>query len=103
MRPVAIFRFSPTEGAGHFGEWLSAQAIPMELITLDQGAKVPADPNAYSGIGMMGGPMFVNAPLPWVALLCSLLREAIGDGVPVIGHCLGGQLMAKKLGARVSR
>ena len=103
MRPVAIFCFSPTEGPGHFGEWLSAQAIPFELVTLDEGATVPSDPGAYSGIGMMGGPMFVNDPLPWIAPLCSLLRDAIGDGVPVIGHCLGGQLMAKALGARVSR
>ena len=103
MRPVAIFRFSPSEGPGHFGEWLAAEGLPSELIALDQGAPVPADPGAYSGIGLMGGPMFVNDPLPWIAPLCSLLREAIGDGVPVIGHCLGGQLMAKALGARVSR
>jgi len=103
MRPVAIFRFSPTEGPAYFGEWLSKQGIPMELIALDDGATVPLDPSEYSGIGMMGGPMFVNDPLPWIAPLCGLLRDAIGDGVPVIGHCLGGQLMAKALGARVSR
>ena len=103
MRPVAIFRFSPTEGPAYFGEWLSRQNIPIELIALDEGATVPLDPGQYSGIGMMGGPMFVNDPLPWIAPLCSLLRDAIGDGVPVIGHCLGGQLMAKALGARVSR
>ena len=44
MRPVAIFRFSPTEGPGHFGEWLSEQKIPIELIALDEGAAVPVDP-----------------------------------------------------------
>jgi GMP synthase-like glutamine amidotransferase len=103
MRPVAIFRFSPTEGPGHFGEWLSEQAIPIELIMLDQGAAVPSDPGAYSGIGMMGGPMSAYDRLPWIAPVCSLIRDAIGDGVPVIGHCLGGQLMAKALGARVVR
>jgi GMP synthase-like glutamine amidotransferase len=103
MRPVAIFRFSPTEGPGRFGEWLGEQGMPIELIALDQGAPVPAAPNAYSGIGMMGGPMSVNDPLPWIAPLCSLLRDAIGDGIPVLGHCLGGQLMAKALGARVVR
>jgi len=47
MRPVAILRFSPTEGPGHFGEWLSAQSIPVELIALDQGAAVPPEPGAY--------------------------------------------------------
>ena len=103
MRPIAIFRFSPTEGPGRFGEWLAEQSIPVDLIALDEGAAVPTDPGAYSGIGMMGGPMGVNDPLPWIAPLCSLVRDAIGDGVPVIGHCLGGQLMARALGARVAR
>ena len=103
MRPVAIFRFSPTETPGRFGEWLTAQSIPWTLIALDEGAAVPSSPAAYGGIGMMGGPMSVNDDLPWVAPLCSLLRDAISDGTPVIGHCLGGQLMAKALGARVAR
>ena len=103
MRPVAIFRFSPTETPGRFGEWLTAQSIPWTLIALDEGVAVPSSPAAYGGIGMMGGPMSVNDGLPWVAPLCSLLRDAISDGTPVIGHCLGGQLMAKALGARVAR
>jgi GMP synthase-like glutamine amidotransferase len=103
MRPVAIFRFSPTETPGRFGTWLTEQGIAWELLALDEGAVVPASPEAFSGIGMMGGPMGVNDKLPWVAPLCSLLRDAISDGTPVIGHCLGGQLMAKALGARVKR
>lgn len=103
MRPVAIFRFSPTETPGRFGAWLTQQKIPWELVPLDEGKPVPASPAAYSGIGMMGGPMSVNDQLPWVAPLCTLLRDAMSDGVPVIGHCLGGQLMAKALGARVKR
>ena len=103
MRPVAIFRFSPTETPGRFGAWLTRQDIPWEMVPLDEGAAVPASPATYSGIGMMGGPMSVNDRLPWSAPLCSLLRDAMSDGVPVIGHCLGGQLMAKALGARVTR
>ena len=103
MRPVAIFRFSPSEGPGRFAEWLAEQGIAYELIPLDEGAAVPQTAADYSGIGMMGGHMSVNDPLPWVAPMCGLLRDAIGDGVPVIGHCLGGQLLAKALGARVTR
>ena len=103
MRPVAIFRFSASETPGRFGAWLDAQAIPSRLIALDEGAAVPADPGEFAGIGMMGGPMSVNDKLPWVAPLEGLIRDAISDGVPVIGHCLGGQLMAKALGARVKR
>src|SRR6185369_717085 len=103
MLPVAVFRFSPTENPGRFGTWLTSQAIPWQLIAIDEGAPVPASPSAYSGIGMMGGPMSVNDKLPWIAPLCALVRDAISDGTPVIGHCLGGQLMSKALGARVVR
>ncbi len=103
MLPVAIFRFSRTEHPGRFGTWLASQGIPAEVIALDEGRAVPASAAGYSGIGMMGGPMSVNDDLPWIAPLCALLRDAISDGTPVIGHCLGGQLMAKALGARVAR
>jgi len=52
---------------------------------------------------MMGGPMSVNDDDPWVAPVCELLRAAVAAKVPVIGHCLGGQLLAKALGAPVTR
>ncbi len=103
MKPVAIFRFSPTEGPAYFAEWLRAHAIPWELIEIDTGMPVPADPHAFSGIGMMGGPMGANDPLPWIEPLCRLLRDAVDARVPVIGHCLGGQLLARALGGAVTR
>ena len=103
MRPVAIFRFSPTEGPGYFAEWLDARKIPHRLIALDQGERVPALPLAFSGIAMMGGPMSVNDHLPWTAPLLDFLRSAMNADVPVLGHCLGAQLLAKALGAGVTR
>ena len=103
MRPVAIFRFSPTEGPAYLAEWLEQRDIESTLVALDTGAKVPADPRAYAGIALMGGPMGVNDPLPWIEPLCALLRSAVGAKVPVLGHCLGGQLLAKALGAKVTR
>jgi GMP synthase-like glutamine amidotransferase len=103
MRPVAIFRFSPTEGPGRFGEWLDERGLPQRTIALDGGDGVPRDPRAFSGIAMMGGPMSANDDLPWNAPLIDLLRDAIAADVPVLGHCLGGQILAKALGARVMR
>ncbi len=103
MRPIAIFRFSRTEGPAYFSDWLDARGLPWELVPLDQGAAVPGDPTAYSGIGMMGGPMSAYDALPWIEPLGALLRQAVAKRVPVIGHCLGGQLLAQALGAAVSR
>ena len=62
---------------------------------------MPRDPRAFSGLCFMGGPMSVNDPLPWVAPALELIREAVRKDVPVIGHCLGGQLMSKALGGAV--
>jgi len=103
MQPVAIFRFSPTEGPGHFAEWLDAHGLPYRLIALDEGTVVPTDPRVFSGIGLMGGPMSANDALPWNAPLLGLLRGAVAADVPVIGHCLGGQLLARALDAPVKR
>jgi GMP synthase-like glutamine amidotransferase len=103
MRSVAIFRFSPTEGPGRFAEWLDAQGVPRCLIALDNGEAVPPEARAFSGIGLMGGPMSANDALPWNAPLLELLRDAVASDVPVIGHCLGGQLLARALGAPVRR
>jgi GMP synthase-like glutamine amidotransferase len=51
----------------------------------------------------MGGPMSVNDDLNWIPPALALIRSAVAGGVPVIGHCLGGQLMAKALGGQVTR
>ena len=103
MKPVAIFRFSPGDEPGRFAQWLDANARPWKLIALHAGEPVPPDATEFAGIGMMGGPMSVNDSLPWVAPMESLLRDAVDRGVPVIGHCLGGQMLAKALGASVGR
>lgn len=101
MKPVAIIRFSPTEGPGHLAEFLDAAAIPWRLIRIDAGDPLPAGSREYAGIAMMGGPMSVNDPLPWIASLLELIRDAVAQDIPLIGHCLGGQLMAKALGGTV--
>jgi GMP synthase-like glutamine amidotransferase len=49
----------------------------------------------------MGGPMSVNDPLPWIAQEVDVIRRAFAAHIPVLGICLGSQLMAKALGAKV--
>lgn len=103
MLPVAIFRHSPTEGPGYFAIFLEQQGIPWELIAIDEGAAVPVTVEGYSGLCFMGGPMSVNDPLPWIEPICALIRDAVAKNIPVIGHCLGGQLMSKALGGQVTK
>jgi GMP synthase-like glutamine amidotransferase len=101
MKPVAIFRHHPGEGPGHFATVLDRHLIPWREIKIDAGDPVPADPRAFSGLTFMGGPMSVNDDLPWLPPVFDLIRAAVAADVPVLGHCLGGQLMAKALGGSV--
>jgi len=103
MNPVAIFRHSITEGPGYFATVLERHQVPWRLIKTDEGEMVPADCTGYSGLAFMGGPMSVNDDLPWIAPVLALIRDAVLADVPVIGHCLGGQLMARALGGVVTR
>jgi GMP synthase-like glutamine amidotransferase len=100
---VKIFRHAAHEGAGYFGEFLDRHGIARETIRVDAGDPIPTDLAGTAGLAFMGGPMSVNDPLPWIAPATALIRRAIGAGVPVLGHCLGGQLIAKALGAPVTR
>lgn len=103
MKPVAIFRHAPTEGPGYFATYLARHGIPWTLIKIDEGEAVPGDPTAFSGIAFMGGPMSVNDSLPWLPPVLALIRNAVTEGIPTVGHCLGGQLIAKALGGTVRR
>ncbi|MBI4938747.1 MAG: type 1 glutamine amidotransferase [Nitrosomonadales bacterium] len=103
MKPVAIFRHAATEGPGYFAAFLDERAISWELVRIDAGDAVPQDAKRYSGLVFMGGPMSVNDDLPWITQALALIRGAAACDIPVLGHCLGGQLMAKALGGAVTR
>ena len=103
MKPVAIFRHSTTEGPGYFATFLDLRRIPWTLIKVDAGERVPADPDEFSGLTFMGGPMSVNDDLPWISEILGLVNEAVDADIPVLGHCLGGQLIARALGGKVTR
>lgn len=103
MKPIAILQHEAGVAPGHFASWLAARALPHRLVRVDRGEPVPQSAALYAGICSMGGNMSVNDPLPWVAEELALLRDAVARRVPVIGHCLGGQLLARALGAPVQR
>ena len=103
MKPIAIFRHSPGEGPGYFATFLDHHSLPWTLFRVDEGVSPPQAPGEFSGLCFMGGPMSVNDGLPWIPQTLKLIREADTAGIPVIGHCLGGQLIARALGGTVGR
>jgi len=70
---------------------------------VDRGEAIPTAPDTYSGLVFMGGPMSVNDDLPWIPRSLELIRQAVAANIPVLGHCLGGQLIAKALGGVITR
>jgi GMP synthase-like glutamine amidotransferase len=102
MKPVVICRYAPQDGPGYFATYLTQHSIDWCLVKLDEGDTLP-DVNSVTGLAMMGGPMSVNDELPWLTRMLSFVRDCIALDVPVIGHCLGGQLLSKALGGVITR
>lgn len=103
MKSVVILRAAPSEGPAYFATYLEQRSIPFRVMAIDAGDPVPRDARQFSGVVLMGGPMSANDPLPWIASVLELIRAAARNGVAVLGHCLGGQLMARALGGEVTR
>lgn len=103
MKPVLIIRFVAHEGPGYLATYLDAQQIPWQLIAIDQDDPLPTNLTAFSGLVLMGGPMSSNDDLPWVASVIALAKQADQLGLPMLGHCLGGQLISRALGATVKQ
>jgi GMP synthase-like glutamine amidotransferase len=101
MKPVAIIRFLAIEAPGYFVDFLDTHKIPYQLIKIDEDEKLPDDISLYSGLVLMGGSMSVNDDLPWIEPMQALIRAAVTGDVPVLGHCLGGQLISKALGGAI--
>lgn len=103
MKPVVVFRHAQCEDAGYLGAFLRQHEIPWCEVRIDLGEAIPNSVEDYSGLVFMGGPMSVNDDLPWIPQATKLIKKAIDWDVPVIGHCLGGQLMSIALGAKVTK
>lgn len=103
MDPILVVQHEAGVSAGHFASWLAARGLPHALVNVHLGDPVPRSAVAYSGLCSLGGNMSVNDGLPWIDDELALIRDAVERRVPVIGHCLGGQLLAKALGGDVVR
>jgi len=101
MKEIIIFRFLGREGPGYLGDFLDEQKIPWRMVKVDEDEPIPPSILTHSGMVLMGGPMSVNDDLPWIAHLLERIREAKAADIPLLGHCLGGQLISKALGGTV--
>jgi len=103
MSRILIFRFERTGGPGYFGQYLDRHHIPHQVLKIDQGEPVPVSIDGVSGLVFMGGAMSVNDDLSWIPKVLGLIRRAQSENTPMLGHCLGGQLIARALGGSVTR
>ena len=102
MKPIVIFKNVAHEGPGYLGDFLTLKNIPWQIINTDQTDTLPSSILGFSGVVLMGGPMSVNDNLPWIEPLLDLIVEARKANIPLLGHCLGGQLISKAFGAEVT-
>lgn len=103
MKPIAIFQHTHVGDPGAVLTTLDALSLPWVIVPIMDGAPIPEDPEAYSGIVLMGGGMGVNDGLDWLAQEIEFIRKADAAGLPIIGHCLGGQMLATALGGHVEK
>ena len=87
----------------HLAQVLQARACSFDVLRVDLGELHGYDLARPKAVAVMGGPMSVNDPLPWIAEEVAALQHFIARDIPIIGHCLGGQLLAKALGASIRR
>lgn len=103
MKPIAIFQHTEVGAPGSIPALLHELGWSTQLVPIVDGAAVPQDASQFAGLVLMGGYMSVHDDLPWIGEELLLIQQAVQQGIPVIGHCLGSQLLATALGAQVTR
>jgi GMP synthase (glutamine-hydrolysing) len=103
MSGVLALQHAAPEGPAAIGEALRRRGIGLNVVRIDQGAAVPGSMGNAAGLVVMGGPMSVyeadrSSHLP---AELRLIQSALDAGRPILGVCLGSQLLAAALGAKV--
>ncbi len=101
---VHVLQHVPFEGLGSIASWLKAHRADVSYTHFYEEPTLPKL-NGLDLVIAMGGPMSVNdeSTLPWLRMEKQFIRNAVVQGVPVLGVCLGAQLIANALGSRVYR
>jgi len=99
---MAVLQHVPFEGPAAIADWAAAQGVSVAVFHVYRGEALPALAD-FDMLTVMGGPMSVNDEdkLAWLTPEIALVRDSIGAGKTVLGVCLGAQMIAKALGAKV--
>jgi len=100
---IRIFRHIACEGPGFLAEVLEQKQLDFEIIAVDEGQKVPHSLTGVTGLVFLGGPMSANDSEAWIQDELSLIAQAHTVDIPMLGFCLGSQLICKALGGEVFR
>jgi len=105
MNRAIVLQHLDREGPGYIGELCARRGLSVEALSLDRGDVVPGSLEAGDLLIVMGGSMGVgdigNPRFPFLAKEIDLLRTVLAAGQPVLGVCLGSQLLAAAAGSRV--
>jgi GMP synthase (glutamine-hydrolysing) len=102
VKPVLVLQQLSSDGPAYLATWMLRHRVPFEVRNSEAGEAFPEHMEAHSALALLGGEMSANDPLPSLRRAELLILDAMARGRPVIGHCLGGQLMARALGVRVT-
>src|SRR3989337_4505286 len=100
-----VLQHTECEDLGTIANTMSQRGIGCKYVRLFDGEPVPHDPGTFSGIIILGGPMNVyeEDEYPYLKDEDILIKKGMERGIPILGICLGGQLIAKAGNARVRK
>ena len=101
MKPIYIFQHEDWIQAGRLIEVLEQKNIDYKVIAIDRGERIPQSTESMSGLVFLGGTMSVNDGYSWIRDEVKLIGKAVAEKLPIMGHCLGAQLISKALGSSI--
>jgi len=103
MDEVLVFQHDPFEDLGFFAEVLEKQGADYRVIRLFHGEMPEEEIKNVGSLIVLGGPMGVDEEesFPFLRWEKRIIRAAIDEAVPVLGICLGAQLIASTLGTQI--